>query len=201
MLMTTIVAQLPGYVHLGTRSLTCMTERREPRRSCVSASVGAPLSHSVRRACRRPLGERLCDVPSRKAAEPGAPDSPPGVFRLRGTGLSEGSCALPVAANSPHSSTNWPPRVCSILASDLWSPLTESNRRPSPYHRQTARPCNGRRSVELRGHGLRRADTSYGGRSLAGFCPPDLPPKMVFQVRSAGLGMPTAHPTRIGTSG
>ena len=37
-------------------------------------------------------------------------------------------------ANSPHPSTSRPSRVCSILTTDLQSPLTESNRRPSPYH-------------------------------------------------------------------
>ena len=70
-------------------------------------------------------------------------------------------------------------RIESILISEnsfeLRSPLTESNRRPSPYHRQPAGPCNRRRSSGQARHWLTRADASYGERSLAGFCPPICP--------------------------
>jgi hypothetical protein len=58
----------------------------------------------------------------------------------------------------------------------LQSPLTESNRRPSPYHRQPVRPRNRRRGSEQARRWLTHAVTSYGERSLAGFCPPNLPP-------------------------
>ena len=101
----------------------------------------APLSHSVRRACRRRLGERLCDV-FHHARRPNLVRwiARREVFRRRGTGLSVGSCALPVATNSPHFSTSRPSRGCSMLAFDLQSPLTESNRRPSPYHKHGSPP-------------------------------------------------------------
>ena len=67
------------------------------------------------------------------------------------------------------------------------SPLTESNRRPSPYHRQPASPCDGRRAVELPRRGLGLAVASCGKHSLAGFCPP-ICPQVIFGVRAGGDG-------------
>ena len=66
-------------------------------------------------------------------------------------------------------------RIHKRKTATTWSPLTESNRRPSPYHRQPAGPCNRRRSSEQARHWLTRAVASYGERSLAGFCPPICP--------------------------
>jgi hypothetical protein len=72
-----------------------------------------------------------------------------------------------------------------------WSPLTESNRRPSPYHRQPASPCNGRSGLELAIRWLTRAVTSHGERSLAGFCPRTAPHLEPLNCGGQGPRIPT----------
>src|SRR6266702_4522323 len=67
-----------------------------------------------------------------------------------------------------------PVRIFSNLVSEL-EPPTESNRRPSPYHRQPGSPCNGHSGLERPRRWLRRAVASHDKHSLAGFCPPICP--------------------------
>src|ERR1022692_3819527 len=56
------------------------------------------------------------------------------------------------------------------------SPLTESNRRPSPYHRSPAGPCKRRVAPEQSGRWLALAATGHDKPLLAPFCPPKCPP-------------------------
>src|ERR1700729_1637789 len=58
---------------------------------------------------------------------------------------------------------------------DLRSPLTESNRRPSPYHGPPDGPCKRRRGSEQAERELTLAETSPDQPALAAFCPPKCP--------------------------
>jgi hypothetical protein len=58
---------------------------------------------------------------------------------------------------------------------DLQSPLTESNRRPSPYHGPPDGPCKRRGGFEQAERWLTLAETSPGQPLQAAFCPPKCP--------------------------
>jgi hypothetical protein len=67
-----------------------------------------------------------------RRAESGEPNG--GSSHVLGVGLHD--LALPgMRANSPHLRLNRQANKYSNLSFDLQSPLTESNRRPSPYHK------------------------------------------------------------------
>ena len=83
---------------------------------------------------------------------------------------------------------------------DLQSPLTESNRRPSPYHRQPALPCNCGRRFEQAIRWLTRAAASRDEQSLAGFCP-QIPPGESAGTQPRRLPNRRLDDCRIGPSG
>ena len=69
-----------------------------------------------------------------------------------------------------------------------WSPLKESNRRPSPYHGQTTRLCNRRTAFDQLERELRQARTGPARPSLARFCPTICPgPRSLVPFLSGGL--------------
>ena len=78
---------------------------------------------------------------------------------------------LPLECHSPEGGTRFWIRKMPLD----WSPLTESNRRPSPYHGPPDGPCKRRRGSEQAGRWLTLAETSPEQPPRAAFCPPNAP--------------------------
>jgi len=83
-------------------------------------------------------------------------------------------------------------RFCVREIAITWSPLTESNRRPSPYHGPPVGPCRRRIGPHQGGHQLPRAQASTREPALAAFCPLNCP-----RGSSLADGRPTPPPPRI----
>jgi hypothetical protein len=125
----------------------------------------------------------------------GTVSGPPRTWSLRG----KHSAVLPTCKNSDRASSSahreWQSSGTFQLHNHwihhrktplTWSPLTESNRRPSPYHGLPGSPCNRRIAPEQASRWLTLAAASRGKPSLAAFCPPKCPRKDLLTTGTAG---------------
>ena len=151
------------------------TDPGPPSPSQASATLGATHPHAGQAPgadmiSRASAAHHTTSARPRRR-DPGRADTRPTRHRPR---------ALPDVGESHRILRNCPPICPSEQRSPrfrvrnkplTWSPLTESNRRPSPYHRSPVRPWSCRERPEQALHELSLAEPGLAWLSPAAFCP------------------------------